>query len=150
MSGLKCKGLVYTTESLTATMTSEGKDTSLVDPSGLYLMKEGDFDGLPEEEAVSQKQKDDIPITWKDLVGVCKAWGEAREYGKTFCCTGAAVGGDMQEGVQIVDATEVENQDPLLLFDEFEMIVYSEIIEAGAAGKLGVVTTLVATMVFMN
>ena len=54
----------------------------------------------------------------------------------------------------IVDATEVEKQDPLIFGAEnpdfaVTMEFYSHIF-GGAAAKLGVITALVATVVFMN
>ena len=164
MSGYKCGGLVYTSDTLMTTMASEGEDMSSIDPNGLLLTKdkEGrDFDGLSATEAL--KQKEDGTVAWEDLTKVCKEWGEA--IGKAFCCQAFSGNGYFgYEAITIFDATKVEKQDPVKLDfgeeGEMELIYYAEIMGAadnmgadgnmGAAGKLGVLTTLVATMVFMN
>ena len=90
MSGFKCKGLVYTTDTFMDAMASDGKDKSSMDPDGLLLSKEEDFESLKELKAVNEKQTAETPITWEDLLGVCRAWGEAKDYGKAFCCTAAS------------------------------------------------------------
>ena len=153
MSGYKCGGLVFTSDTLMTVMASEGKDLSSIDPNGLLLTKDiKDFDGLSATKALEQKAKDGT-VAWEDLTKVCKEWGEAKEHGKAFCCQGMTGNGEFDsEGITIFDATKVEKQDPVKLdFGEgeaYELIYYAEIM--GAAGKLGVLTTLVATMVFMN
>ena len=85
MSGYKCGGLVYTSDTLMTMMSSDGKDMSSIDPNGLLLAKDKDFDDLSATKALEQKGEDGT-FTWEDFTKVCKEWGEAKEHGKAFCC----------------------------------------------------------------
>ena len=150
MSGFKCKGMVLSQE--TFTKMAETADLSAIDPEGILLTKaEDDFANFKTMEALGKKTD---PLTWEDVLGVCKEWNEVKEYGKAFCCQGMSADGELQAGPNIVDATEVVKQDPLTLGEAgspetMTLDIYAEIL-GGAATKLGVVTSLVATMVFMN
>ena len=86
MSGFKCKGMVLTEEAFGKVMASGGEDMSPIDPDGLLLSKDGDFDDLAAQEALDKKDKG--TIVWEDLTKVCKEWNEAKEHGKAFCCFG--------------------------------------------------------------
>ena len=155
MSGFKCKGMVTSQEAFTKVFETGGEDFSAMDPEGIMLTKtEDDYANLKSVEALAKKKEGEnpTPLTWEDVVGVCKEWNEVKEHGKAFCCMGMSAMGELQETPFIVDATEVEKQDPLTLGDDtgsMKMEFYAEIL-GGAAAKLGVVTSLVATMVFMN
>ena len=85
-SGYKCKGMVLTEEAYGAMAASRGEDMSPIDPDGLLLAKNEDFGALPAYEAMMAKGKEDL--IWFDLTEVCRAWYEAKEHGKTFCCLG--------------------------------------------------------------
>ena len=161
MSGLKCKGLAYTSDSFLAMFMAEPFETSHIDPNGLILSKQDDFEENYAMHAVKEKKNAGISLSWNDLLKICKKWDEDTKYGKPFCCTGY-YRGEFETIVQIFDATEVESQDQLKIDfgGEFNVDVYSEIVgldegaasgaASGAAGKLGVLTTILATMVFMN
>ena len=99
MSGFKCKGLVLTEEAFGKVFASGGEDMSPIDPDGLLLSKEEDFDALPAYDVMMAKRKDGASLTWEDLTKVCRAWDEAKEHGKAFCCMGSSVSGELQEGV---------------------------------------------------
>ena len=99
MSGFKCKGLVLTEEAFGKVFASGGEDTSPMDPDGLLLSKDEDFAALPAVDAMMAKSNDGASLTWEDLTKVCRAWDEAKEHGKAFCCMGYIVSGELQYGV---------------------------------------------------
>ena len=88
MSGFKCKGLVLTEEAFGKVFASGGEDMSPIDPDGLLLSKEEDFVALPAYDLMMAKRNDGASLTWEDLTKVCRAWDEAKEHGKAFCCMG--------------------------------------------------------------
>ena len=111
MSGFKCKGMVYTEDSFTKVFQSGGEDLSAMDPKGLLLVsKEEDYASLKSVEALAEKKEGEnpTPLTWEDVLGVCREWNEVKEHGKAFCCSGMATGDELQETPSIIDATEVE------------------------------------------
>ena len=53
-------------------------DFSVLDPEGLILANDGDFRGLPGEK--------DWADGWDGAVAACRAWYDAKNHGKAFCC----------------------------------------------------------------
>ena len=54
------------------------RDFSVLDPEGLILANDSDFGGLPGEK--------DWAETWDGAVAACRAWYDANNHGKAFCC----------------------------------------------------------------
>ena len=80
-----CSGITWTKEAFTKVMASQ--ELTHIDPDNLILAYDKDFNGLQGEDAWEKN--------WDGAVAMCRAWYDAKNHGKAFCCQSNAAGEDV-------------------------------------------------------
>ena len=96
MNGYICTGL-------------EMKEEDLTDPDSLRIDKDADYAGPDAKEALEKYAVEDRPATFEEGVAACRAWYDAMEWGKAFCCQMS--GADKAWITMVIDAGSVTAQD---------------------------------------
>ena len=89
-----CQGTLYTEEAILASIT----DPKATDPDGLRVSSEDDANDYPAAKAVEEKAGKGEKIVWEDMISLCRGWYDANEWDKAFCCMGATIDGDFEDG----------------------------------------------------
>ena len=139
-----CKGVIFTKEAFTSVMLSGGEDLSAIDPEGLLASKDDDFKVLP--------GKDDWPASWEGVIASCRAWYDAKNWGKAFCCQGSETSGEWgSEPGLVFNTGKTASADPIdVSFGEFEVKInpYAEAFKS--ATRLGGVAIVMAAVTLMQ
>ena len=122
-------------------------DWSVIDPNSLVLAKGEDFNGLPGEDTWVSLEG------WEAVSTMCRAWYDAKNHGKAYCCQGNAAGEDGvdPESAGVIDSSEVTAAEPIQLDfggQNYKLTPYAEAFKS--AVKLGGVAVIMTTITLMQ
>ena len=114
-----CKGLI-----LTQVAIESGKDSAM-DPDGLIVSIDDDMVGTTEDESVAQ----------------CRAWYDAKSYGKPFCCQMTEMSSDAGIGAASMSVTfisaAVVNSSSTETCEDVTITSETEVLGAKITAKVG-------------
>ena len=138
-----CSGITWSNDAFIKVM--EG-DWSVIDPDNLIIAKELDFSGLPGE--------DDWQESWDGAVAMCRAWYDAKNHGKPFCCQAYAVGeeGVDTESTAVLNSSKATSSEPVEVdLREMGLVKLTPYAEAfKSAIKLGGVAIIITAVTLMQ
>ena len=96
--------------------------------------------------------KDEWPESWEGVIASCRAWYDAKNWGKAFCCQGAESGGEWDgEPGLVFNTGKTASADPIdVSFGEFsvQIVPYAEAFKS--ATRLSGVAIVMAAVTLMQ
>ena len=132
-----CNGLVVTLDSLKTSLGNEGM--AAMDPDGLIVSKEKDFMAIDSVEF-------SVEFNWDSAVAACRAWYDAKNWAKPFCCQSFSYGGEAED-YYVVNASKASSADDID-YEGTKITPYAEAFKEAA--RLGGVAVLLSAVAFMQ